>query len=209
MIVRNHCLHLADDAPCDFISSPNLGGRLLPQYLVMHYTAGRSSRESIGWMCDPRAKASAHIVIGRDGSVTQLVSLDRIAWHAGRSAWAGRTGLNRWSIGIEMDNAGRLMERGSGWHHWTGEPSYDHDDVVVAAHKNEDIESGWQRYPAAQLDAALEVARLLVAEYRLSDVIGHDDISPGRKCDPGPAFPMEAFREMVFGPPLAGRPEWE
>lgn len=199
MRLIDHLVH--DDAgdPVELVESPNRGGRLTAEYLVMHYTAGRSARESIKWLCDPRAKASAHVVIARDGKVTQLVPFDTVAWHAGRSAWEGRTGLNRWSIGIELDNGGRLVRRNGAWWHWTGDRKYPDREVLEATHRHESHVSGWHVYTIEQIEAALELSSALVAEYGLRDVLGHDDISPGRKSDPGPAFPMESFRARLLG----------
>ncbi|MGH7466149.1 MAG: N-acetylmuramoyl-L-alanine amidase, partial [Longimicrobiales bacterium] len=182
----------------DFRPTPNRGGALQAEYLVMHYTAGRSLEESVDWLARKESKASAHVVIGRDGTIVQQVPFDTVAWHAGASSWDGRTGMNRWSIGIELDNAGRLMRHGSGWRAWFG-GFYEDEDVIVATHKNESVLSGWHTYTPAQLEAALTLAALLVDRYNLRDVLGHDDISPGRKSDPGPAFPMDSFRSRIFG----------
>lgn len=199
MLITDHRLHRAQDDPLELVPSPNRGGELTPEYLVMHYTAGRDARESIGWLCDRRARASAHLVIAADGEVTQLVPFDAVAWHAGRSAWEGRVGLNRWSIGIELDNPGRLVRRNGQWWHWTGSRRYDDEDVLEATHRNETSPAGWHVYTPEQFESALEVASALVAAYDLKDVVGHEDISPGRKSDPGPAFPMESFRARIFG----------
>lgn len=199
MKISDHRLQNDDGTPVEFVQSPNVGGDLDPQYLVMHYTAGRSVRASINWLTNPDAKASAHLVIARDdGAVTQLVPFDRIAWHAGRSRWEGLSGLNRYSIGIELDNAGILTRQGSTWRAWFG-AAYDADEVVEATHKNEIEPRGWHAFTEAQIESAIAVARLLVGAYGLKDIIGHDDIAPGRKIDPGPAFPMESFRAAVMG----------
>jgi N-acetylmuramoyl-L-alanine amidase len=198
MKITRHRLKEAIGQPVEFVASPNQGGRLEPEYLVMHYTAGRNLHESVNWLANRQSKASAHVVIGRDGRIVQQVPFDTVAWHAGASRWEGRIGLNRWSIGIELDNAGRLMPHGQRWRAWFG-GSYEPEDVLVATHKNESSPAGWHLYTPAQLDAALELAALLVAKYGLRDIIGHDDISPGRKSDPGPAFPMGSFRARIFG----------
>ena len=121
-----------------------------------------------------------------------------MAWHAGESHWQDLIGLNRYSIGIELDNAGRLTRQGASWRAWFG-GSYQDDDVVVATHKNETVPAGWHDYPEAQIEAAIRVARVLIDAYDLRDVLGHEDISPGRKSDPGPAFPMSSFRSRVMG----------
>jgi N-acetylmuramoyl-L-alanine amidase len=149
-------------------------------------------------MNNPVAKASAHVVIARDGKVTQLVSFDRVAWHAGVSRWEGLKGLNQHSLGIELDNAGRLTQQGGKWRAWFGQ-TYPDDEVMIATHKHEATPSGWHLYPPEQIESALEVAAALIEKYELEDVLGHEDISPGRKFDPGPAFPMGSFRARLFG----------
>ena len=79
-----------------------------PDMIVLHYTAGVSAASSADYLVRPEVKASAHLVIGRDGRIFQLVPFHVEAWHAGRSRYTGREGLNRFSIGIELDNLGRL-----------------------------------------------------------------------------------------------------
>lgn len=188
--------------------SPNVGGALSPTYLVMHYTAGGSAAESVRWLCDRRARASAHVVIGRDGTITQLVPFDRVAWHAGVSEWKGRSGLNAHAIGIELDNAGRLTSRGGAWRSWTGRAIPD-DEVHVGAHRHDpDTSCGWHSFPEAQLEAAIDLAALLIDRYALREVLGHDDVSPGRKSDPGPAFPMGSFRGRLLGREADAEERW-
>lgn len=198
MLIKNHRLHSADGELVASVPSPNQGGALTARYLVMHYTAGSSAESSISHLAKKEAKASAHLVIGAGGDITQLVPFNRVAWHAGRSRWQGLVGLNQHSIGIELDNAG-VLEGGPGqWRSWFGR-SYPDEEVVVAAHKFEEVERGWHRYPEVQLAAALEAAEAIVARYGLIDILGHDDIAPERKQDPGPAFPMENFRSHLMG----------
>lgn len=198
MEIASHRLRADGGDPLPFRKSPNLSGKLKPRYLVMHYTAGRSAVESVDWLTQKRAKASAHVVVGRDGSVTQLAPFDRVTWHAGESSWDGLVGLNEYSLGIEMDNAGRLERKGGKWCAWFG-TTYPDEEVMEAVHKHESLPAGWHIYPPEQLEAALEVALTLVRKYDLLDVIGHEDISPGRKTDPGPAFPMSSFRSRIYG----------
>lgn len=187
-----------DGTPYAYRESPNKKGVLKPSYLVMHYTAGRSGVSSVNWLTNPEAKASAHLVISRDGTITQLVPFNRVAWHAGTSQWEGLSGMNNHSIGIELDNAGVLTCQGNIWKAWFGGEYHD-EDVVEAIHKHETEMRGWHGYTEKQTAAAIEVGRALVKQYKLKDVIGHDDIAPGRKRDPGPAFPMESFRAAVMG----------
>lgn len=198
MKVVRHRLFQSDDTAYDWRASPNHGGRLDPEYLVMHYTAGASLDESVSWLAQKASKASAHVTIGRDGRIVQQVPFDTVAWHAGASVWEGHVGLNRNSIGIELDNAGRLVHQGNKWRAWFGK-LYDADEVLEATHKHESSPSGWHLYTPVQLEVALELATFLVQRYHLKDVIGHEDISPGRKADPGPAFPLESFRSRVLG----------
>ncbi len=205
MIINEHVLL---KQPIPFVESPNHGGEIQPKYLVLHYTAGRSAQSSVSWLTNPKAKASAHLVIGQDGSITQLVPFNIKAWHAGPSSWDGHTHLNGLSIGIELDNAGRLMRRGRKWWTWF-DSEIDEDDVVEAVHKNESHVSGWHVYSAEQLETLSDVARLLVDTYQLQDIIGHDDIAPHRKFDPGPAFPMESFRARILGREKDDEPQYE
>lgn len=199
MKILNHKLYHDDGTAVPYQRSPNQSkGTITPEYLVMHYTAGGSAQSSIRWLTDAAARASAHLVIGRDGAVTQLVAFNRKAWHAGRSTWAGRSGLNNFSIGIELANSGPLKRSGGGWRTDWGAP-IDAAKVLEATHKNSTTARGWEDYPEAQLLAALEVATLLARRYHLKDVVGHDDIAPTRKFDPGPAFPMQSFRGAVLG----------
>jgi N-acetylmuramoyl-L-alanine amidase len=198
MIVKDHRLCRDDGTPVPFVASPNVGGKVQPLYLIMHFTAGRAAKESVQWLTQKQAKASAHLVIGRDGGVTQLVPFDRVAWHAGKSRWLNLTGLNAYSIGIELDNAGLLKRQGGAWTAWFGD-TYDPRDVVEAAHQHETTVRGWHAYTAPQLDAAVEVGLALMKEYAFRDVLGHDDVAPQRKVDPGPAFPMASFRARLLG----------
>ena len=192
MKIINHRLHRDDGTPYAFRESPHVGEVIKPRWLVMHYTASGSASEAISWFANKASRVSAHIVIAKDGTITQCVPFNRRANHAGVSAWKGVNGLNKASIGIELDGFGFLFGEPGKWT-FRDRPVAD-DQVLVATHKGEKKPRGWARYPQAQLDAARELARLLVRQYALEDVVGHEDISPGRKQDPGPAFPMEAFR---------------
>jgi N-acetylmuramoyl-L-alanine amidase len=203
MRIDTHRLVHDDGTPIDFRASGNHGGPLRPRFLVMHYTAGRSADASVRWLCSPNAKASAHVVIGKDGKITQLVPFNVVAWHAGASAWKDGTrkltGMNKHSIGIELDNPGKLVRQGAVFRSLFLGTEYAESDVIVATHKHQTEPAGWHVYPTAQLEAAFEVASLLVEQYGLKDVVGHEDIAPKRKSDPGPAFPMDSFRTRLLG----------
>jgi N-acetylmuramoyl-L-alanine amidase len=208
MKIVNHRLCHDDGTPYRFRATPNQGvggnpdAELHAGWLVMHYTAGGSAEESIGWLANKQAKASAHVVIAKDGTITQMVPFNRVAWHAGKSKWENVNGLNSHSIGIELDGFGIVGDGDGPWRS-PGGKAVPADDVQVATHKNETAPRGWAKYPQVQLDVARELATLLVREYGLKDVIGHEDIAPGRKQDPGPAFPMASFRAAVMGKPAS------
>jgi N-acetylmuramoyl-L-alanine amidase len=198
MQIRRHRLHFDNGEAVRYAESPNRGGEFSPRFLIMHYTAGSSFDSSLNHMTRRDAGASAHLLIGRDGAIAQLVPFNRVAWHAGISRWQGLSGLNSHSIGIELDNAGPLDRQGERWCAWFGRACPD-DEVTVARHKNGGARRGWQAYSEAQIATALEAASAICRHYRLADVLGHDDIAPDRKSDPGPAFPMASFRSAVLG----------
>ncbi len=181
------------------LPSPNQGGAISPSYLVLHYTAGGSLDGSVAHFMRRDAQASAHLVVGRDGRVVQMVPFNRAAWHAGRSAWKGLRGLNQHSIGIEMNNAGRLNRGADGTYRACFQDVYPAADVVMARHRNEQAEAYWHAYTDTQVEVVLDISRVLVRAYQLEEILGHDDIAPGRKSDPGPAFPMARVRAAVFG----------
>lgn len=199
MKISNHkLLAEAGDAAIPVLHSPNQGGTITPKYLVIHYTAGRSAQSSIDWFMNPQAQASAHLVIGMDGKITQLVPFNKKAFHAGKSKWAGLNGLNSHSIGIELDNPGLMTRTGNKWFAWFGK-EYPAGVITEAVHKHQDTSAGWHIFPEKQIEACIKVSMLLVHHYHLADIVGHEDISPFRKVDPGPAFPMESFKSKVLG----------
>lgn len=199
MLIKNHLLYLADGQQVPFVPTPNKGGKYTPQYLVMHYTAVTRPEGSISWFKDPNAKASAHLLIDREGNVTQFAPFNVITWHAGVSQWSGLNGLNAYSVGIELVNGGKLIKSGDHFVCPTDHRQVAAGDVVFAKHKDESDGAYWQQYTERQLAVASEIASLLVSQYKLKDVVGHEDIAPHRKSDPGPAFPMSGFRAQAMG----------
>ena len=165
---------------------------LVRRFLVIHFTSGASGQSSINFWKMPEAKgASAHLVIERDGTVIQCRPFNRTCGHAGKSRWKGFDGLNACSIGIELANAGDNAKLAAKWSKLP---------LFKARHKNGGPVTDWEAYPEEQLAACIQVAKALVARYKLDDVIGHDDIAPDRKNDPGPAFPMGRLREACGFP---------
>lgn len=199
MKITNHLLTGNNNLLVDFKSTPNKRGKLDPQYLVMHYTAATQAKGSINWFLNKQAQASAHLIIDRDGTITQFAPFNIVTWHAGRSQWNGVQFLNRFSIGIELVNGGRLVRSGGVWMCPVDKKAVAESDVIIATHKNETKESGWQMYTDIQIETAIEVATELVRTYELKEIVGHDDISPFRKSDPGPAFPMGSFQSKAMG----------
>lgn len=195
--IQNHRL-VGDNV--SFKPTPNVGGALAPRFVVLHYTAGRSLDSSVQSLCTqkPQGNASAHIVLGRDGRIVQLAPFNVVTWHAGVSQWNGLNGLNHHAIGIEMDNAGLLHREGERFVAWFGK-DYPASEVLVAAHRHGGGPQPWHAYTEVQIARALELCELLVAQYGLEDVLGHEDIARGRKTDPGPAFPLAAVRARALG----------
>lgn len=207
--VEGHRL-LADGVPVTFRRSPNVGGAITAhRLLVQHFTSDRYDG-AVSWLGAPVAKVSAHVVIGEAGEVTQLVPFDRVAWHAGVSSWRDVThSVNGVSIGIEIANYGDMIEGAPGaWH--VGARRIPDDRVLVARHKAGGPPRPWHTYTARQIETVIAVSQALQAAYRFEDVVGHEDVAPGRKVDPGPAFDMAAVRAAVLGdvaPPAAAHGE--
>jgi len=137
--------------------------------LVLHYTGMKTAEEALSRLCDPAAKVSAHYTIGRDGRVYVHVPEDRRAWHAGVSYWAGETNVNARSIGIELVNPGH--------------------------------EFGYEPFPDAQIAALMDLAQGILDRHPItpSRVVGHSDVAPARKEDPGELFPWARLAEFGIG----------
>jgi N-acetylmuramoyl-L-alanine amidase len=199
MRVEQH--RLVEGGQVAYVESPNKSGhgRLKPLYLVLHFTAGGSTEGAVEWFLNPAAKASAHVLIGRDGKVIQMVPFDCRAWHAGVSRWGELEGLNAYSIGIELVNWGRLSKSAGGkWRTWS-KAEIDAGEVTIARHRHEPADAGWHEYTPAQIESLIQVATALHAAYEFTDILGHDDIAPGRKTDPGPLLPLGSIRSRVLG----------
>jgi N-acetylmuramoyl-L-alanine amidase len=182
-----------------FSQTPNGGKIFKPRFLVLHYTAGRNFESTVSWFENPAAKASAHLVVGRGAEICQMQAFNKTCWHAGVSNWKKFTGLNNYSIGIEIDNAGILQKNEKGlWRAWFGKV-YPAEEVLVAKHRLGGEVCGWHEYTAEQIDAALAIALALHQVYDFDDILGHEDISWPRKTDPGPAFPLQNIRAKVLG----------
>jgi N-acetylmuramoyl-L-alanine amidase len=195
--VRDHNLVEDDGKFVEFAPSANHGGKITPRYIVLHATAGASFSTEVDWMCKPESKVSAHLVIGRNGEIAQLVPFDRAAIHAGKSSYRGTENLNSCSIGIEFSNFSHLQRDEAGkWKTWFGK-EIPAREVVELTHKHEKEPRGWHRFSREQIEIAQKVILALQRAYGPLELLGHDDIAPGRKVDPGPAFPMERLRAVT------------
>jgi N-acetylmuramoyl-L-alanine amidase len=147
--------------------SPNFNDRRgkSVEHLILHYTAMNTAESAIDWLCDPKSQVSAHYVVAEDGTVTQLVSEDKRAWHAGVSYWAGATDINSSSVGIEIANQGD------------------------------------RPYQRAQMDAVIALSQSIVSRHGIPahNVIGHSDVAPTRKQDPGQFFDWKGLAAAGLG----------
>ena len=169
-----------------------------PDTIIIHYTAGRDAESSAQYLCREDVKASAHLVVGRKGEIFQLMPFNAIAWHAGKSSYNGRIGFNRFSIGIEIDNAGILEKNGDGYLAWFGK-RYTENEVIRAVHRNESQEKYWHTYTENQINMVETLCQSLMNKYNtIRHILGHEEISKGRKQDPGPAFPLDKIRNRLL-----------
>ena len=141
--------------------SPNFDARppgTSVDMLVVHYTGMESAAAALERLCDPAARVSAHYVIDEDGTVHALVAESARAWHAGAAYWRGRRDVNGHSVGIELVNPGHAF--------------------------------GYRPFAEAQMAALESLARGVVARHPIEprNVVGHADVAPGRKTDPGELF---------------------
>ena len=131
------------------------------RFIIIHYTGMRNELSALNRLCDIKAKVSAHYFIKKDGSVLNLVPPIYEAWHAGKSYWKGLKSLNKYSIGIEIQNSG-------------------HDNK-------------YEKFSQKQIISTKKLLRYLISKYKvnLKNILGHSDIAPYRKKDPGEKFPWK------------------
>ena len=156
----------------EFRPSPNHGERkndAKPDMIVLHYTGMRDAEAALEKLCAPGSEVSAHYFVRQDGHIVQCVSEARRAWHAGAASWGGESDLNSCSIGIEIVN-----------------PGHDH---------------GYPDFPKRQIAAVSALCRSIFTRYRIPPdrVLGHSDIAPARKQDPGEKFPWRRLYESGIG----------
>lgn len=178
-----------------------IGAEIAPTVVVLHDTAGRLDEGNSADYLASSPKVSVHLVVERDGSVTQLVPLNRAAAHAGQSSFHGRSGCNGFSIGIEIVNPGRMAWGSAGQARaWWGSSfdveAFEIEEVATPEHGH----GLWMPYPEAQVAALLALLEALFAGVpSLRDITTHWYISPGRKVDVNPLFPLEHVRARILG----------
>ena len=165
---------MTDSAAVNLIArpSPNFNDRptgMAIDLLLLHYTGMSTGEEAIGRLTDAAAKVSSHYVVEEDGRVFALVPEEKRAWHAGASYWAGETDINGCSIGIEIVNAGH--------------------------------EFGYRAFPDVQIAALEELCQEILSRHPIppSRVLGHSDVAPERKEDPGELFPWARLAAKGIG----------
>jgi N-acetylmuramoyl-L-alanine amidase len=152
--------------------SPNFDERTLPiSMVVLHYTGMQDAASAFRRLTDPEAKVSAHYMISEDGQVVRLVEENKRAWHAGKSYWRGISNVNSASIGIELVNPGH--------------------------------EFGYRPFPEEQMAALVTLMMGIVPRYRITrgNIVGHSDIAPARKEDPGELFDWERLAKLRLALP--------
>ena len=150
--------------------SPNCNDRQLPITMaVIHYTEMKPMETALDRLTDPHASVSAHYLISEEGVVTQLVPEAKRAWHAGKSYWRGTKDVNSASVGIELDHPGHREENG-----------------------------GYRPFDKRQIDALIPLLARIVEDYDIprANVVGHSDVAPMRKVDPGELFPWDRLAQV-------------
>ena len=156
----------------DFIDAPTPNTdarRAPPDMILLHYTGMQTGAEALDRLRDPEARVSAHYVVEEDGRVFRLAPEERRCWHAGVSWWKGDTDINAASIGVEIVNPG---------HEW-----------------------GYRAFPEVQIDAVIALIADIRSRWTISDdrILGHSDVAPNRKTDPGERFPWKRLAGAGHG----------
>lgn len=189
-----------------FTPARHMGGTITPTLVVLHDTASRlDPGNAARYLADNDAGVSVHFVVERDGTITQQVPLNRQANHAGKSSYHGRKWCNGFSIGIEIVNPGKMtmgrqfsdgFEARAWWGQLFDSEEYDLAEIQTAEHGV----GVWMGYTPAQIKAVLELLECLFRDVdTLTDVRTHWYVSPGRKVDTNPLFPLERMRALVLG----------
>lgn len=139
------------------------------KFIIIHYTGMQSERESILRLCSSKSKVSSHFFINEKGKTYRLIQDNKVAWHAGKSCWGNNKNLNESSIGIELVNKGHKF--------------------------------GYTNYKKKQLLSLVLICKMLIKKYKIKklNILGHSDIAPLRKVDPGERFPWKVLSDKKIG----------
>jgi len=155
------------------LKSPNYSAKIRKshkiKFIIIHYTGMQSEDESVERLIDEKSKVSAHYLINKKGQVVKMVDDNKIAWHAGKSRWKNFINLNSQSIGIELVNRGHRL--------------------------------GYENFSKKQTNKLILLCEFLIKKYKIkqANVLGHSDIAPLRKKDPGEKFPWKLLSKKKIG----------
>lgn len=155
--------------------SPNFNHRIKNseiKFVIIHYTAMISLKESLRHLCDSSSKVSSHFLISKNGDIYKLVNEEKRAWHAGKSCWKNVSDINSNSLGIELQNSGHYLK--------------------------------FEKYKDTQIKSLIKLLKYIKLSYNISkkNILGHSDIAPMRKSDPGEKFPWAKLKKnnLVYLP---------
>jgi len=139
------------------------------RFIVLHYTGMKSEKEAIIRLTNIQSQVASHYFITRSGKIINLVPDLYIAWHAGVSSWKNLNSLNKNSIGIEITNPGHQF--------------------------------GYKKFSKKQINSLINLSKFLIKKYKINkkNILGHSDIAPDRKKDPGEKFPWEYLAKKHIG----------
>ena len=207
MIIHNHIL--VGSNIDYFWSKKNREPILSQDSIVIHNIDVGNAIATIHFLACNNTKSSAHLFIDRKGKICQMVDFSTQSWHSFKSHILGETNVNAHSIGIELQNVGLLRQFEGEYFSWRGRKIPD-NEVVNLVNPQTGYHGYWQTYPDVQLQALYEVVILLLKTYNFKRIVGHNEISLIGEIDPGPAFPLDYFKKLIytldtpFTPPSTG-----
>tara|TARA_B100000686_G_C16709997_1_gene928540 strand:- start:164 stop:904 length:741 start_codon:yes stop_codon:yes gene_type:complete len=156
-----------------YLQSPNYNPKKRAKnkikFLVFHYTGMQSEVVALKRLCSKRSKVSCHYFVGKSGNVIKIVPEEFTAWHAGKSCWKNYKNINPNSIGIELSNPGHYL--------------------------------GYKKFSKKQINSLIKLSKKIISKYKIigSNIVGHSDIAPMRKKDPGEKFPWKILARHKIG----------
>ena len=157
--------------------SPNYDSRAKKskiKFIIIHYTAMYSLKETLKYLCNPGSKVSSHFLVSKKGLIFKLINGKNRAWHAGSGYWNNITDLNSYSIGVELENSGHRLN--------------------------------FEKYNNVQIKSLIKLLKYIKSQYKIKkrNILGHSDIAPMRKIDPGEKFPWNILEKnkLVYLPKL-------